>query len=305
MMRFIRTTMLGFALAALPAQSLETQATEPDDAHRSDLLVRFNGPVNVAQADTLTSVWVFNNEARIDGTLRDHIVVVSGTARIDGAVKGAVVVINGHLELGPGARIDDNVLLYGSTMNRVPGAVVLGSIHQESGMSFSARAAWFLWFTTTLAVLVAAMAVMWLSGSAIAAATDTLSSDKGFSVLTAGLLLLGLPAAAVASVITGVGFGVGVFIAFFAIPVLAFAGYVVIGHTLGRAVLGSRWSGRERPYLAVTAGVLMLQVVTIIPIVGGLIVFVAAPVGAGALIFHVWTIRRGDHAMPAAVMQPA
>lgn len=189
MRRFISTSMVGCVLVALAAGAASVRAAEPADDRPSDLLVRFNGPVQIAAADTLTSVWVFGNQARVDGMLRDHLVVVGGAARIDGVVEGAVVIINGHLDLGPTARIGDDVLLYGSTMNHASGAVVQGSVHRESGMSFNARAAWIVWFTLTLAVLVAALALVWLSSPAIEGATRALAGDKGLSVMTAALLV--------------------------------------------------------------------------------------------------------------------
>lgn len=305
MRRFSFARMLGLVLFALSGAPLGGQAAPPGEKHDSDLLIRFNGPVTVATADTLTSVWVFGNEARVDGTLRDALVVVNGTARIEGAVEGGVVVIKGHLELGPEARIGKDVLLYGSTMTRASGAVVQGAVHQEGGMSFSARAAWFLWLSITLAILVAALAAVWLASPAIDAAGQALSGHRKSTVLTAVLLLIGLPAAAIASMATGVGLAVGLFIACVAIPVLAFTGYVVVGHTLGRTLLGLRQPVRSRPYLAVTTGILILQIVTIIPVVGALIAFVAAPVGAGALVFHVWTVRRGERTRQVVAMQAA
>jgi hypothetical protein len=54
-----------------------------------------------------------------------------------------------------------------------------------------------------------------------------------------------------------------------------------------------------RPVLAVLIGVLVMQVIILIPIVGGVVVFLASVWGAGALAFIAYRGAGGQELVPA------
>jgi hypothetical protein len=287
--------LLAAALAASIAAPAGAQGPSPQPAKDStDLLVHFNGPVSVSQGDTAGSVWVFNNVAQVDGRVRGDLFVVNGTARVNGAVNGNVVVARGHLDLGPNARVGGDVLLFRSTMTRAPGATVAGRIHEERGVSFSARALWFLWISMTLAIIVAGLLLAYLVGPALHDAARTISTDTGGTLIAAVLLLFGLPAAAALSFMTGIGVAVGFFILFVVIPAAAFVGYIVSGIRVGQMLLGRGSQPADRPYLTTAVGIFVLQVIAVIPVIGALVALVASQVGAGALLYRTWRLRRGE-----------
>jgi hypothetical protein len=49
----------------------------------------------------------------------------------------------------------------------------------------------------------------------------------------------------------------------------------------------------------------MLQLLTIVPIVGGLILLLSGQYGAGALLYRAWSRDRAEHAAPSLIVQPA
>jgi hypothetical protein len=63
--------------------------------------------------------------------------------------------------------------------------------------------------------------------------------------------------------------------------------------SLGHLALRSWPDGSDKPYLAVAVGLLALQAVALIPGLGGLVVLLASQLGAGALTYRVWRLKRG------------
>jgi hypothetical protein len=190
-------------------------------------------------------------------------------------------------------------------MTRAAGAAVTGRIHEEQGASFSARALWFLWISMTLAIVVAGLLLAYLVGPALQDAARTISTDTGGTLLAAVLLLFGLPAAAALSFMTGIGVAVGFFILFVVIPAAAFVGYIVSGIRVGQMLLGKRTQPGDRPYLTTAVGILVLQVIAVIPVIGALVALVASQVGAGALLYRTWRLRRGEGERREFAPQPA
>jgi cytoskeletal protein CcmA (bactofilin family) len=302
-----RTSIIRFIGAAVLMVGLGSVRVAAQASHGevSDLLLRVNGPVNVARGDTLNTVWVVGNDARIEGTLREQLLVINGTAHVDGTVDGTVVVANGRLELGPAARVGEDVLLYRTTVTRAAGAQVAGEVHNEMGLSFSAPPAWLLWLGLTLAFVVAALACAYLAGPSLRDATRVLSAEWGRTALVALALVFGLPAVAVASFATGIGIGVGFLIVLFAIPLLTFLGYVVVAASLGTAVVRRRRGRLAHPYWALVAGVVVLQLIAVLPAVGGLVALIAAQLGAGALVYAAWRSRHPLAPAPELIARPA
>jgi hypothetical protein len=283
------------------------------DAQRNqegDLLLRVGGAAHVGPADSVGTVMVIRGTGMIDGVVGEQLVVIRGTARVAGRVHGDVVAMNGHVDLAPGAHVDGNVLLYGSTLTRSPGAVVAGQIHEERGLSFGARAIWFLWLGTTLTLIVAGLVFATLATRSLIASAEMIGAATGPTLLTALLLWIGLPALAFLAFVTVIGIPLGFAILFFVLPALTVIGYLVTGTALGRRVLRRRRPPpdviavvREPLYAEVTTGVLILQIIGFIPGLGGLVIILAGLLGAGALLYHAWSRRRRGEVEPVVLSE--
>ncbi|HET7458299.1 MAG TPA: polymer-forming cytoskeletal protein [Gemmatimonadaceae bacterium] len=285
------------AIAALPLLA-SAVAAQRSDRDVTDLLLRVNGPVHVAVGDSAATVWVVSNDATIDGTVREQLLVVNGNGRVTGEVRGDVTVINGRLDLRPGARVGGNVLLYKSVLVRAPSAVVNGQVHDESGVSFGARAVWFFWLGMTTLVVAAGLAFAALADRQLAESATLVTDAPGTTVLAGLALMAAIPLAIFACFISIIGIPLGFATMCLVVPALMLLGYVVAGTAVGRVAIawltrhGERASmATERPYAPVVTGLLVLQLLAFVPVVGGLIVFVAAFVGAGSLAFRVWRRR--------------
>lgn len=275
-------------------------AAQTGERQESDLLLRVNGPVRVVAGDSASTVVVVGNTAVIDGTVREGLLVVNGTARVTGTVRGDVTVANGHLDLAPGARVGGNVLLYKSSLTQAPQARVDGGVHDEMGVSFGARALWFLWCGMTTMFVALGLAFAWLASRQLGESAALVTREPVGTVVTGLLLWAGIPMVAFFFFMTVVGIPLAFGILLLVVPVLTLFGYVVTGTALGRFVVERLGRGGEQavgtgdrpPFAAAAVGILLLQLVALVPGAGGVLVLLAGLVGAGALAYRVWRLRR-------------
>jgi len=126
-------------------------------------------------------------------------------------------------------------------------------------------------------------------------------------IVAAFLGLIGVITVGVLAIVTIVGTPTGLAILAFGLPALFIGGYAVVAIWLGELVLARATPGvdRPRPYLAAIVGVAILGVLSIIPVIGGLLVFA----GFGALVLFLWRIARGSamsrQPQPAIAASPA
>lgn len=292
---------LMIALTLLSASPVLRAQKVPE--HKSDVMIRLQGPITVAKGDSIGTLIVIGNDATVLGTVGD-LVVVSGFAQVSGTVSGNVTLINASGRLAPGAIIKKDMLLYRSTIERQQGAIVGGAVHDEGGVSFGARALWLVWVSVTLAMIVAGLVFGYFAGPSLEKVADLVRADWTGILITTLFIVCGLPLLAVLSFMTGIGVVVGFFILFVLIPMLALVGYIVAGTAIGRVLLGSRDSSRGK-FGAIALGVLIMQMLAIIPAVGGLVAIVCSQLGAGALVSDRWRRTKAQPLQSDVVFQPA
>ncbi|HEX6940982.1 MAG TPA: polymer-forming cytoskeletal protein [Longimicrobiales bacterium] len=284
--------IVGIALAAFAA----FQRADPGEV--SDVLLRVNGPLRLAAGDSASTVVVVGHDADIEGTIGEQLVVIGGTARVAGTVRGNLVVVNGRAVLGPEAAVGRDVVLHESTLERAPGARVGGVVRRRAELEWGPFVGWVFWLSLTLLLLAVGLVVAAVAGRQLFDAAARIRERPGPVVLTALLVAIGLPLLAFLAFVSLIGIPMALLIVFFLMPALALVGVAVTGTWLG-AVAVRRWGGAERyersrrhPYLAVTLGVVALQIVALIPILGGLVLLLASQLGAGALVYRAWRVSR-------------
>jgi hypothetical protein len=262
--------------------------------------VVITGPVSIERGETADDVVVIDGPVSVAGRVRGDLVVVSGTLRISGTVDGDVVAVADRATLGPGARIGGD-LIYGDERPRVPGgATVEGDVDRVSvdeitdPVGFVGAAA--LWIAVSVSALVLGLLLLWLAPRALEAAFAAASTSLGLMIGWGLLLFFGLPILAVIALVTLVGIPFGVALLLALLPLYAI-GYTTSAWLLGRRVVGPP-RGRV---LAFLAGLAILRVLAIIPIVGGIVWFAATVVGLGALLVATWRARHdtSERASPA------
>lgn len=274
-------------LAVAPASAAGQSA---DGSFTGDRVV-ITGPVTIDRGETADDVVVIDGPVSVAGRVRGDLVVVNGRLRISGTVDGDVVSVADRAALAPGARVGGD-FVYGDKRPLVAsGATIEGDVKRVSvgevtdPVGFIGAAA--LWIAVSVSALVLGLLLLWLAPRALDAAYRAASTSLGATIGWGLLLFFGLPILAVLALVTLVGIPLGVALLLALLPLYAI-GYTTSAWLLGRLLVGPP---RER-VLALLAGLAILRVLALIPVLGGIVWFVATVVGLGALLVATWRSRR-------------
>ena len=266
------------------------------------------GPATiVAGAVSLTGARV-----TFEGMSHEYLQASGASVKIDGMVHGDAEVRSRELVIGPNTRIGGRLVYHGPIAPVVPeGAVIAGGVEfheanasrylDDSGDQWHDRAhgvGSFLWF---VGVFVAGTLFLVLLPGYSTRAAETIGREP-LKVLGLGLaILVCVPFVAIVLLITIIGIPLALLV----IPLyllLIFLGWVTVALFIAQRGLAAARAGRPvtlgRRLLALFLGLVALWLLQKIPIVGGLIVFIALMAGVGGLVWQAWT-RREPERRPA------
>ena len=281
-------------LATAAPASAQTTANQDDG-----VLVRVSGDVTIPAGETHGTIVVVDGDLDLEGTATT-IVVINGAATLDRVTAETLVVVSGTANLGPDTTITGDVQLVNSDLNQDPTASVEGEIRDDASGQFVAG----FWVIGLLFMLGWALLTV-LAGLGLAAVAPKLARTSGRTITTepaktvaAGLVLwIGVPLISVIAFATIVGIPTALAIWIVALPAIGFLGLLVSGIRIGE-YLTARGDGQGHPYLAATAGTISLIVAGAVPVIGPLIVTIAAFLGSGSLALHAVRATRTDHPQP-------
>jgi hypothetical protein len=305
-MKRLAILVIAFALAALPA-SAAAQSPEGED---EGFIMRVDGDVVIGADERVNTVVVINGDLTLQGTVTDFVLVIEGNALVSGTVDGDLTVISGDIELTSTAVVD-NVNSVRGDFVRAQGATVTGDIHERDNFRFfwgiAGLFSILFWLGMTVAMIVAALVFAHFGARQLTNAATTMTGDLVNAIIGTVVLWVGGPLLAFLAFITVIGIPVGIGILVFLLPALGFLGYLVAGTRLGTFLLGL--GGREQtgpPYLAAALGVLLLQLLVLVPVFGALAALLAGAWGAGALAFNIYRGAGGKgFETPASPATPA
>jgi hypothetical protein len=121
-----------------------------------------------------------------------------------------------------------------------------------------------------------------------------LGARPGLAAGVAVLFWIVVPIVAVVAFVTVIGIPIGITLLLVVLPLLWGLGYVTTGTRLGFFVADLRRTSPElaHPYLEAILGIVIFQIIGLIPIVGGIVVALAGLFGAGAIVLHAWRRAR-------------
>jgi len=267
------------ALCALPSPAVAAPlAGDADD----DAIVVVNGDVVVAPDETTQGVYVVDGNARIDGLVEGDVVLVAGDVRIGGQVDGDVVTLSGRARLLPRARVGGD-LIYGDERPRIAAtARVAGEIEKEEWNDALGLlpfvGVFVFWLTVTVSSAILGLLLLALAPRA-ADAVFAQARARFWTAVGIGVgVFVALPVAAFLLALTLVGLPLAIGIGLTLLP-LAAVGYVTAAWALGRAIV----KPPRGQILAFLAGLAILRLVALLPVLGVLVWLAAAIVGIGLL----------------------
>jgi len=275
-------------------------ASADDGKQDNGLMMRITGDVTIAKDQTVGAVVVIDGTATIDGTITDSLVVINGTAIVNGTVQGNATVISGTLDLRTGASVD-SVNLISSDLIRADGVTVSGAIDQRDGIEVPAgllaALSVYFWVAMTLAVVVAGLAFAAIGGRQLNEATRVATGQPSNALIGAIAFWVVVPVLAVGAMLTLVGIPLGLGILLFVLPTAWFLGYIVAGAAVGKLIL-HRSDNPGRPFAATALGLVLLQLGLIVPVIGGIVAFLAGIWGAGVLAYLAYRAAGGKGFSP-------
>ncbi len=258
-----------------------------------DLLVVVHGTATIqGEAD---SVLVIDGTADFVGSRTEGIVAIRSQVTLDGGsvVAGDIRTVDSNVDQAAGATVRGDILegLDVAGVSMADGAVLIGSVLFLAYLGFS------------VAMIFAGLALAGLASRQVRSSESLITHEslKSFGAGIAGFI--GMVAVGIVAMATIVGIPLGLGIVVAVLPMLLIVGYLVTGIWIGERIVRATSPGasRERPYLAAIIGVVLLDLVSVIPVVGA----VASILGFGAIVLLMWRVLRGTTDSPGAASQAA
>jgi hypothetical protein len=307
-MRRLFVALLVGAALALGARAV--LAAEPLP-HTGRVLISVQGDVVIPAGDHADAVLVVGGNADIRGEV-NTIVVVEGTADLIGARAESVIAIRSRIEVGAGTSVSDKVMRLDSTVHQTGDAEIAGGITDLAGSLLAAGAVlapalFLLWLGFGLATIAWALLAAGVAGRQLREAEQILATEPVQAFLIGLVSLILLPILAILLMVTVIGAPLGVGLLIVAMPLLAFAGYLVAATWIGGWIVREATTRTdltpERPFVSVFAGVLLLTFIGLVPVLS-IVGAVVSLLGFGAVIRLLARTLRGTPRPIGAGTQP-
>ena len=286
-----RSSLIGMLLLLwlVPAGSATAAAGGDEDGDRIVLV----GSVLVDRGQTAGDIVVADGDVTIRGTVTGDVIVADGDVTIRGTVEGDVVTLAGLATLGRRGRVGGDIVYADDKPVQTPGSQVGGKVEKLALGDASIIAAIGLWVAVTVSLLLLGLVLLLIAPRAGDAAVRTGREKTGIAFLVGLLAFFLLPVIAFAAFVTIIGLPLGVVLLLLIVPLYAI-GYLTTGLVLGSRIV------KKGGILAFVAGIVILQLLVLIPILGGLIGFVATLFGLGVLLVTLFRARSGPVATSVA-----
>jgi hypothetical protein len=272
------------AVLALLALAIPVGASAGTRAQDDEAIVVVLGDVTVPAGKTAEGVFVGGGDARIEGRVTGDVLLLAGDALVSGRIDGDLTVLGGHARLTRTARVDGDVRYGDEHPDVSPMARVEGDVTKQDWTdsydfdSVLAVGGFLIWLAVGFSFLLLGCLLILMAPRA-ADYLDARSRERIGPLLGIGFAVgIGLPIAAVLAAVTvlGIPLAFGILLALVPLGVLA---YTIAAYVLGRRLVGPP-HGR---LLAFLAGLTILRVAEIVPILGTLIDLAAVIFGLGAI----------------------
>lgn len=270
-------------LLAVFIMSLMLLAFTPYAQAQGDI-TQFGSNVVVPEGEVQEgNVTVFGGNVVIEGDVEGNVSVFGGNLRINGRVGENVTHFGGNTALGHQTVIEGNFAHFGGRVTKAPEARIEGT--ETAGFrGFNPFASLLFGLLSLIGTLVLAAVVVALLPTQTTVLADTIERQPLNCAGVGFLSTILIPVIFIAlALLIIVGWILIPFVAL-AIPLVYFYGYVGAARWLGMRIIRATHFVSDSPIAQVLTGVLILGLIALIPILGGLIVFIAAIIGLGAVI---------------------
>lgn len=292
---------VGLSTIAAPAFAASLDSSNPLG---SDAFVVLTGRLDLPKGSVASDAIIFNGDATVAGDVTNNVVAFNGDVAVTGHVGENVVALNGRVTLGPGARVDGDVVS-SDTADISPKATVGGRVRPVRSVDvnfgrFTVVSRILVWLATSVSSFLLGLLLVLFVPRAMDATARTGMDRVGASIGFGVLVLIGVPIVAFVAIVilVGIPLGVGVLLA---LGLIYWLGYTAGAYLLGRRLIAAP----THRLLAFLAGWGILRLLALIPVVGGLIWSIATVWGLGALVIAARTAGRATAGGPGAAVPAA
>jgi hypothetical protein len=260
------------------------------------LIFSTGGDIVIPTGQHVDLLVVVGGTATIQGDA-DSLLLIDGTAHFVGSRTEGIVAIRSHVVLDAGSVVAGDIRTIDSAVERAPGATVRGNVIEglgvagvdlAGGAALVGSALFLAYLGFSIATIFAGLAIAALASRQVRSAEAMITNSplKSFGAGLAGLIaILGAGIAAIVTIV-GIPLGFGILVGL--LPMLLIVGYLVAGIWIGERIVRPTSPGviRDRPYVAAIVGIALLDLVSIVPVVGA----IASFLGFGAVVLLMWRI---------------
>lgn len=278
------------AALAQDTPTLEPPSIEAPRIDAEDQIV-FGGSVTVPRGQRVGEVVVFSGRVTVNGVVAGDVVVLEGPVTVTGQVNGSVIVADGAVRLAESARVGGDVFASDPIVAQ-PGARVGGET--RSGVRFSFEGPLVALgkllgpIAVSVSVLLTGLALLLLAPRAADAIAEAMASAPLASVAWGLLVVIAVPVAALALVISVLGLPLGLAL-FLSLGLWWLVGLTWAAWCAGRGLVRAP-RGRVKAFLA---GWAILAAVGLVPILNAAAWTLAPILGLGAMLVATWRSRHG------------
>ena len=259
------------------------------DAKIGDDLIAAGGDVRVTSGTTVGGeAWLAGGDVFIGGTINNDLMAGAGNIQLAGTIHGDVTLQGEEIHILNNTLIDGN-LHYKSPHEATidPDAKIIGTItYEETEWDHGGRDVG-IFFAVTM--LVASIVLFLLFPGFTVSAARRIASYPWQSLGVGFLLLVVTPLIAVilVSIVLGVWIGLSMMALYFIALLLGFLVSCFFLGDWGARLLGKELSTTGGRILSVALVIILLGLIQLVPVVGGLLIFILLLFGLGAAMWQV------------------
>lgn len=242
------------------------------------------GSVLVDRDETAGDIVVVDGDVIIRGEVTGDVIVFDGDITIRGSVAGDVVAFSGLATLGQRGRVAGDLAYRDERPVQTPGSRVAGEVKKIEFGDVSILGAIALWVGFTVSLLVLGLVLLLIAPKAADAIARTAEAKALIAALAGLLAFFLIPIIAILACVTVIGLPLGIVLLLLVVPLYVIS-YLAAALVVGRLVL------KKARVLAFVAGLVILQLLTLIPVAGGIVGFLATAFGLGVLLLAILRAR--------------
>ncbi len=264
------------------------------DASIGDDLAATGGSITLSPGTTVGgNAWLAGGEVHLAGTIVGNLKITGGNIRLSGTVHGDVELEGGEIQILDSAQIDGS-LKYKSPQAAITdaNAQITGQVTHETAQWGYADRGFGLFFSITL--VVASILFYLLFPHYTQASVKRIGSDPWNSLGLGFVFLIATPIIAFILMLIVLGLWIGLsLLALYCVALLA--GFLIACFFLaerGATLFKQDISSRGRRLISVVVAIFLLGLIQMIPLIGGLILFLLLLFGLGAGLIQLRYVYR-------------